>query len=379
MKYEIALAVVMGVVLGAYYGAFPSGFDSLTSKEKLEFLYSKVLADKGVSAEIVSTLTTLAMVNPVTWLGGQDFNQVGHLVSDQYPSGKHKGIHGVGVAGAAKFVWIPEAVKKYTGSFKKADHVFFRMSAAAVPAGGINTPSISIKVLRDNAPSGSFMLMYDLHGQKEDNIFTHPMSNHLDKPPAAELNTGESLLFKKFASYDAHPGMIGLADVAGFSQDGKKVENPAAPLALFFQPNPEVTKKCEGQKINGVIYGCVESLPVGTELFKVYAVDQPWTPATLKSGGKDALKAIGWFVLTGQMKKSKFADSQVLFKHVFWADDLKQQPGHPASWNGLSPDGEYAYAAGIKKFGPYAPVYTNQPKRRNLKVVKAIHAQKPQH
>lgn len=231
MKYGIALAVVMGVALGAYYGAFPTGFDSLTSNGKLEFLYRKVLADKGVSAEIASKLTLLAMVNPATWLGGQDFNEVGHLFSDQYPSGKHKGIHGVGVAGTAKFVWIPEAVKKYTGSFKKADHVFFRMSATALPAGGINTPSISIKVLRDNAPSGSFMLMYDLHGQKEDNIFTHPMSNHLDKPPAAKLSTAESLLFKKFSSYDAHPVMIGLADVAGYTQDGKKVENPAAPLA----------------------------------------------------------------------------------------------------------------------------------------------------
>jgi len=363
MKYGIALAVILGVAFAAYYSPWSSTFETQTSKAKLDWLYKQVLADNGKQGTQPGKLDMLSLVNPSTFLGGQDFNEVGHLVQDQYIANKHKGIHAVGVAGTAKFVWDTAAVSKYTGSFKQADHVFFRMSPAAMPSGGINTPSMSIKVLRNNAPSGNVMIMYDLHGQPEDNIFAHPMSNHINRPPNDDMAFGEKLLFKKFTSYDKHAGMIGLADIAGYDQMGRKVANPASPLALYFQPNPAVTAKCQGKPMDGAIYGCLQDLPVGTEMYRVYAADKPWTPKELAATKESPLKPIGWFVLTKQMKPSEFADEKVLFKHVFWADELKQQPGHPSSWN-VSDDGEYAYNAGVKKFNKYAPAYKTQSKRR---------------
>merc|ERR1712050_11429 len=115
--------------------------------------------------------------------------------------------------------------------------------------------------------------------------------------------------------------MIGLSDLAKWNQEGVEVARPIAPMAMYWQVNPEVQRMCAHIPMDGSVYGCIASLKAGTVLYRVYGIDQPYTPQMLAKVGSKALVPLGHLVLTSDgAKKSKFADEQVFFKHVFWAD-----------------------------------------------------------
>jgi len=364
-KLFLITAIVLGVVVaGAIYSApFSSNYESWTAAQKADWLWKQVLADNGKSSEPASTLQLARMVAP-EFLGGYSFTPTGHLLSDQFPfSSKKKAIHSVGHAGLGKFVWNSNA-SKYTGLFKKADHVFFRFSTATPPSTfegkPNNGPGISIKGLRDGVLSGSFPVMWSLLGQDTESFFDHCFSNHIDAPTDDKMSTPQKILLKKFKGYDSKPNMVGLSDFAAYTQDGKKEETVVAPMALYWQANPALQSKCKNVKSftkNPLLYGCLEDLTANTELFKIYAVSRPYTVAELgKINGQGVLQEIGHFVLTSDgMKPSEFADDRVHFKHVYWSDDVKAISG-ASSWDIQASD-EYQLNAGCHKFDKYAPKY----------------------
>merc|ERR550514_2202811 len=196
-KLLLIAAIILGVVVaGAIYTTpFSSSYESWTAKQKADWLWKQVLADKGKSSVAATGFQLGRMVAP-EFLGGYSFTPTGHLESDMFPyDAKKKAIHSVGHAGLGKFVWNSNA-SKYTGLFKGADNVFFRFSTATPPSTvdgkPNNGPGISIKGLRDGVISGSFPVMWSLLGQEEDSFFTHCFSNHIDAPPDDQMTTSSA-------------------------------------------------------------------------------------------------------------------------------------------------------------------------------------------
>lgn len=298
-------------------------------------------------------------------MGGYSFTPTGHLVSDQFPfDTSKKAIHTIGSAGLARFNWNSNA-SKYTGLFKKAEEVFIRFSTGTPPGTfeghPVNGPGISIKGLRDGVNSGNILLMLSLLGSPTENFFGNCYSNHIDSPPGEKMSMPQKILLHKFESYDPKPSLIGVSDWATHTQDGKKEDVVKAPMALYFQPNPKVTELCAGKPMgvhnNPSLYGCIEDLPKDTEMFKVYAIERPYTVAELETiKGQGVLQLIGTLVLTSEgMKPSKFADDRLKFKHVYWSDDIKAISG-ASKWD-VQASADYQSTAGCSKYITYAPAY----------------------
>lgn len=224
MKQTTSTLLVLLFLLASYYTfvrflrttEFPSDYDTWTAKDKSEWMWNQVLADKGKSSSF--SMSKLIYDALPQFLGGADFNVTETLFSDEFPKGRKKGIHSVGKVALIKMTFNDEAKRRgYTGSFEGSDYGVIRAAGGKAPSLDKSTASISIKVFRDGAPSGNIVGSTNLDspkGSKAD-FFKFPFSNivpaiHFSFSKDGLHNTGLNTVFKK-ASPNL-PGITGLPD-----------------------------------------------------------------------------------------------------------------------------------------------------------------------
>ena len=246
-----------------------------------------------------------------------------------------------------------ENAHKYTGSFKQCDHGIARFSNAKKPSDGDTAPGISFKCLRDNVFAGSFLVMYKLKGQKSNNWFLHPFANHVHQPSKYDFELIP--LIKKFKTVEDHPAVVGFHRMGMYTQDGKKEDHIKVPFAVVFQPNPALTERCENAVIQGETLSCLKDLEAGTELYRVYGVENPLKTAELKGN----MELLGTMVLTDKMVSSKFADEKIQYTHDFWADEMKNVSNADEWARRLANlDSEFLENDEAERMEPYLPAWT---------------------
>jgi len=217
---------------------------------------------------------------------------------------RKKLIHTVGPI--AKVEFVSNGNHPYTGLFTGASYGYMRFSPAKKPDPTAEkglTCGLSIKWLRDGVPSANAMAMYSLEGQSSFNFFEHDLTNHVPTlGPNAPIAL--KLLAKKFATASAWPSMVGIADWARFTQDGKLVENVVSPYRLIYHPTTQVHKMFPS-KTDQTLGEQLAVLQPGTTIYEVFAVDKPYgTPVS-----------IGVVNLKTSPTSSYFGDRALFFEH----------------------------------------------------------------
>lgn len=333
----------------AYNPPFPSSYESLSAKDKQDFMWGKALADGGVSGKYYDTIQNAKLVTP-NILGGMDFTPIGHNESDENAAGRQKLLHSVGKSAKVIINWTGK--NPYTGAFAEKELIgIMRASSGTKPLVTNVAPAFAIKVFRDKVPSGNLHTMYSLYGQPNDtNFFKNNLSNHLSTLPRFGFG-GDFMKLKalnaKFQAYDAHPNMTGLSDLAKFKNDGTKVDNPTTPFSLVFVPNPVLTKMCENAPLEGENFGCLKDIAEGTLLYTIWC--SPW-PVAKKDVKRGTLQNIGTVTSASKFISSKFMDEVVQFKHVFWDDEIKALGKNAwPSWDTIVTK-EFAQEDGVQKY-----------------------------
>lgn len=323
MNKKLILVVLFAAAMTyiAYENPFPSSYESQSAQEKQDFIWKRALADNGSFSTYPNWMGHLYLVTPL-WLGGQDMNPVGHNESDQNPAGRKKEFHSV--AKSAKFKFNFES-NPFTGAFAEKECIgIMRSSSSTQPTPENTRPGFGAKIFRDGVPSGSFVAMWDLFGQDNDtNYFTNPLSNHVQVIPDFKMSQAWAslkILMSKFLAFTKHPNMVGLSDLAKYTNKGEKVANPKAPFEIVFKPNPAMTKMCHNVPLEGDAFGCLKDIAKGTLLYTIYYVDEPIEKKDAKASD---LKLLGTMTSDSEFISSKFMDEIVQFKHVFWADEVK--------------------------------------------------------
>lgn len=278
MNKKITLVVIIAIASTyiAYGATFPFDYESKTKEQKLNFIWEMALNDNGDSGKFPSIVEQIPLYLPVSF-GGLDLSPVGHNVSDENKLGRRKLMFSVSKNAKIRINFEPNP---FTGAFAEKECIgILRASAKSPPSIQNTVPGMAIKILRDKAPSGNVVAMWEAAGQDFDtNFFTHAMSNHINKIPPFNFGKTfikEKSITKKFLDYDEHVNMVGLSDLAKYKNDGTRVSSPLAPFALVFKPNEDLVQLCYRAPLEGSNFGCFRKIAKGTKLYDIFYVESP--------------------------------------------------------------------------------------------------------
>jgi hypothetical protein len=241
---------------------------------------------------------------------------------DTLPEGRQKIIHSVGVVAKAKFT--PVKGNPYTGILKSgSNEVLIRLSTAKdpkpvdpKPAGALHRfiPGIALKFLIDGRPSTNLVAMHSSSGQSSWNFFKHEFSTSFDIP-YHNVSFAEKLQNSKFCMLNNFISTISTRELCSITNYGKEVEDVKHPFKLIFKAPEDVQIRGNEWFYQDYIKS-VTKFKEGTELFEVYAVEEPECEKVL----------VGHIVLTSKFTTSKFGDERLFFKHVSPNEDFKEYP-----------------------------------------------------
>jgi hypothetical protein len=331
----VGLAILACTVVLATY-SLPPGYEGQSGVAKLAVLWQNILADNNQSGSWYGFLDMALLLIRSDWV-------TGHTYSDIMPDGRKKLIHTVGAIAKAKIVWTGST--KYTGLFRAANNVLVRASTAQEPTADGITVALAIKALRDGIPSGNIIGMYELDGQPSLNFFEHNLCTHLADRPTLPLKL--KALGLKFKLQSRYPGCLGLSDFASYTESGATVTSPVFPWALVYQVNPALRSSMAGNTNLNIADALVHGVPVGSILYKIYAVPDPRTPS--------ALEYLGYIQTTSGFRASAFGDLTLFFKHTFEEEDLAWHSDW-ADWFGDSDYNRWE-TEGRAIYEPYLPAF----------------------
>jgi len=281
-------------------------FDELDHDAKTEKLWEAITDSQGESAEIpgkvgfITGALTVSMRTPFDdWY-------------DVLPAGRKKAIHAAGVH--CKISFDVASGSGYTGIFAAGSKTGFVRMGSAVPTGvkeGNIVPGLGFKFPRTGRHSGSFVALTDSskmgHGR---NFFELPFSNHATPPDS-------SVLRAKFSQASGCINMVGLSDLAKYTQDGEEIDNPEFPYELVLQPKPTVTVS-DDAKDGDVLTALSGGLKEGDDLFDVFAHTSPQAKKDLKEPTK-----LGTMKLASECTTSLFGDTALFFRHQRMEEDFR--------------------------------------------------------
>lgn len=266
-----------------------------------------------------------------------------NIHADWRSKGHHKATHGYGAVAKVHIDWDPNP---YTGMFQpgQAQHCIARMANAAPPGGlamGSYGPNLALKCFRDFAESANMQFIWQVDGyavipsgsQYSCSFFEAPLCNH--NPLRDNINMPlKSGFIDKFQKIDSHSMALGVSQMAEHTQEGKAVEKPNFPFALVLKPTEK--NKRAPCKWNEPVSQLL-ALDIDT-LYDIYAVDNPGSsyanpPKPVK---------IGSMKMDTRFTTSMFADTQLFFRHTFFAEELnlmkKIDPARAAKWSAYMND-----------------------------------------
>eukprot|EP00091_Calanus_sinicus_P018456 TRINITY_DN4220_c0_g1_i2.p1 TRINITY_DN4220_c0_g1~~TRINITY_DN4220_c0_g1_i2.p1 ORF type:complete len:357 (-),score=107.20 TRINITY_DN4220_c0_g1_i2:86-1156(-) len=224
---------------------------------------------------------------------------------------RKKYIHTVGTVGQVE--WRNLGDHPYTGLFEGATQGIVRFSLAKEPSPESNAtaPGLGLKLLRDGMDSANLVAMYSVDGQDSWNFFKNNFTNHI-----APAGLGLVPIALKFSQATNNVQQVALSDFAQYGQTGTTVAEPNFPYMLTFQPTGEFTFP------DNYVRPFTEdltSIPSGSTLYKVWALDQP-----TELGGTE--KHIADLVLVSDMITSLWGDQHLFFRHQDMVEDSAIKP-----------------------------------------------------
>jgi len=226
-------------------------------------------------------------------------------------------IHSVGVIAQATWTALHSSFTGVLGAGCK--DVVLRFSLAREPVSGTPyTPGISVKCLRDGVMSANIFAMYSLQGQDSWNFFKHDLTNHV-----GDLSSSAGLVLEKlrarFAEASAFPVMIGVSDLAKFSDNGTEIRTPVFPFRLIFHPENSWHTFFPDAQPSVPFQTQLESSLKPGPLYQVYAQIEP-------NDDMSKFVKIGNIALTSTATTSLFGDTLMFFEHTRMENDLKYRP-----------------------------------------------------
>jgi len=149
-------------------------------------------------------------------------------------------------------------------------------------------------------------------------FFKHDLTNHVP-----DLSSSAPYLLRKlrekFAEASDYPVMIGLSDLALFSDDGTQSETPQFPFRLVFHPVSKWHTYYPDDQPSTSFEDQLKSTLVPGPLYDVYAQVEPTDDNT-------KLTLIGRLDLNTATTTSLFGDTLMFFQHTHMEDDLYYKP-----------------------------------------------------
>lgn len=173
-------------------------------------------------------------------------------------------------------------------------------------------PGLGLKLLRDSVESANMVAMYTVDGQSSWNFFENSFTNHIPNAKHADTKT----LSKKFSEQTEWITEVGLSDMARYDQFGVETSNPVFPFAVRFEPTGNINYP---DAYHGNFTDDLKSIPTGSLLYKVYAMNKP-----CELGGTESY--IGDIVTTSVQTTSNWGDKHFFIRHQDFADDVTKQP-----------------------------------------------------
>eukprot|EP00928_Gymnodinium_smaydae_P062252 TRINITY_DN4615_c0_g1_i1.p1 TRINITY_DN4615_c0_g1~~TRINITY_DN4615_c0_g1_i1.p1 ORF type:complete len:418 (-),score=33.55 TRINITY_DN4615_c0_g1_i1:102-1355(-) len=282
-------------------------YEAQDHSTKRNMLWNRVMGTSGRSARTLSLFGTLTAIIRTSMRTAFDNHR------DVLPPGRAKVIHNQGVH--CKFDLVVSSASPYTGMLGPGTHQgIIRMgNALAIDKMPMRDkrmfPGIAVKFLRSGVESANFVALRGSGQGGSFNFFDSYLSNHVAPPT-------ELTLLRKFRQASACAPMVGLSDVCSRSQDGRLVYKPKFPFEIRFHRAGQNFPDNSSLTDAGLLQQ-LQSIPSGTVLYKVYALDSPAT-------SRETL--IGELKTTSACVTSTFGDKGMSFRHQRMEDDFKLRP-----------------------------------------------------
>jgi hypothetical protein len=286
-------------------GSLPEDYQSWTAHHKQEFLWNeKILKSKYDELPPLKKIDIVGLF--LTPLKSKMDRQL-----DQVQANWKKAIHAHGSVAKVKFV--PTENTKFTGLFQGAASGLLRLSVTGDPSDRGFAPGLAIKLLVDGQPSGNFSALVSLTGQgKNYNLFANELSNIV--PVVKEVGPVlTNLIFSRVTKY---PTKLYLEDLAEINQKGEKESKPYYPAQVFLVPNPKI----QFTETPHDFRNDLATIPAGTALFSVYAVDAEAMKESDTTKLRQQAQIIGTIETTSEFVSSFYGDSQLFFRHQRFRD-----------------------------------------------------------
>lgn len=298
---------------------FPYTGGSTGWSTQMTNLWKKVSASSSTSA---SPPGLSAVTDSLKWSVRTTFDNY----ENELPAGRKKGIHSRG--SVCKISW-EKNWSPFTGLLAKGTvKGFMRIGLAAKGNDQGHTPGWGFMFPRSGQPAGAFVAMHSTDSGQPWNIYKNNISNHV--PPASQ--GGTKLLAGIFEKGTKCSSMVGLSDMAMFSQTGAKSGNPKFPFKLIFVPT-QAAKNSQtwGKKDINKLHQEINKVPSGTIMFNVKACKVSAASSAEASNPSVACSSpvsLGTIKLDSQCRTSQFSDSGLFFRHTRIEDDWKLMPSY---------------------------------------------------
>lgn len=330
-------------------------YEDNTAEVKQDSLWTQVMANIG-SGSFMNPLETLAVV-------AQKANLLAMTEThNDIRQGHKKATHGIGGHAKAHFEWKSN---DYTGMFQKADYCILRMANAAQPGTLAMTaygPNLAIKCMRDGVEAANMQFIWQLDGYavipegKKDtcSYFEAPLSNHCPLRDNIAMALKDTFV-GFFDGVDSRSMLLGVSQMATHSQDGSQVDKPNFPFALVLSPTKALNEiKCDFKDYTSQFMNLNEAglAGPGKTLYEVHAVHDP-----ASNPDASTLKHIGSLVLDSEFTNSEFGDTELFFRHTFWAEEIKTltavDSDRAAAWSAYANDDANYKQEGANLYWPF--------------------------
>jgi len=348
---RLAMVVAVGVALTF---AALSDYEDMSAVKKLDYLWQKVMADTS-SGSFMNPLKTLSVI-----MHSANLWAMTKTHSDWREPGHEKSTHGLGAVAKAHFEWKKN---EYSGMFQQADNCVIRMANAAAPGGitmGAYGPNLAVKCLRDGVESANMQFIWELDGyavrpqaaKQSCSYFETPLANHnpIRDDIAASL---KDTFCKAFQAIDPHSMWLGVSQMASATQNGTAVKAPHFPFALVLKPAEGLNKvPCTFSEPISQLLNMDMYMP--QTLYDIYASRDPCLHACGES-----LEMIGSLVLDTPFTPSRYADTELFFRHVFFRDEINEiklvEPARAAKWSEYANTPDINQIEGAHLYWPLLP------------------------
>ena len=288
----------------------PADYDNWAACDKEALLWTngaqRTVYEDGERPEL-EPVNIGGLINSILW------DKV-NKKQDVAPLGYEKPIHAYG--SMAKVAFEPAAGHPFTGLFKGSECGLMRLSVTGDPSDRGFAPGLAWKVFVDGKDSRNVSALYTLSGQGDNHdFFANELSQYVDKEVNETLGT--TALFSLVTS---KPNTMSVSQMAQVTPDGAEVSNVVTPTQVYFVPRAEVKGMFSSSSHD--FRDDINSLPVGTPIYDVYATNKTirtsifaYFQKKYAKQRRDSAVKVGTIRMNSEFNSSSFGDGGVFFRH----------------------------------------------------------------